>query len=163
MIDAKRDRAVIGNLVGLFWNNVQEFFGREKAENIYNYFNEVEYTLPASMYCEALIHCQLVNFPDMSKEEMKEFLIAAIYETTDVENLTTYPEDYEPSTSVYKNAVELLNKCDTPRFPVKEDSYDELDKVYDPKKPFYRNDFDEFLKKTYGEDLDPFETGEFEW
>ena len=27
----------------------------------------------------------------------------------------------------------------------------------------YRNEFDKFLNDTYGEDPDPFETGEFEW
>ena len=69
MIEAKRDRAAIANLVGLFWENVQELFGKETAKNIYDYFNEVEYTLPSSMYCDALIHCQLVNFPHMSNEE----------------------------------------------------------------------------------------------
>ena len=36
-------------------------------------------------------------------------------------------------------------------------------KVYDPKKPFYREDFDRFLNSTYGEDADPFGTGHFEW
>jgi len=163
MIDAKRDRAAISNLIGLFWDNMQELFGRDTAKNIYDYFNEVEYTLPSSMYCDALIHCQLVNFPDMSREEKLEFLLASIYEIIDVDNLTTYPKDYEPSTSEYRNAVESLNKNGTPRFPVKEDFYDALDKVYDPQKPFYREDFDRFLNETYGEYQDPFESGEFEW
>ena len=163
LIDAKRDRAAISNLVGLFWDNVQDLFGKEKAKNIYDYFNEVEYTLPTSMYCDALIHCQLVNFEDMSKEEKLEFLLASIYEIIDTDNLTTYPEEYEPSTSEYKDAVASLNKYNIPRFPVREDFYDELDKVYDPKKPFYHEDFDKLLNDTYGENPDPFETGEFNW
>ena len=163
MIDAKRDRAAIANLVGLFWENVQDLFGREKAKSIYDYFNEVEYTLPSSMYCDALIHCQLINFPDMSDEEKLEFLLASIYEITDVDNLNTYPEDYEPSTSEYKDAVEALNNYDIPRFPVKESFYDALDEVYDPNKPFYREDFDRFLNDTYGEDPDPFETAPLNW
>ena len=163
MIDAKRDRAAIANLIGLFWDNVQELVGKECAKNIYDYFNEVEYTLPSSMYCDALIHCQAVNFPDMSSDEKLSFLLASIYEIIDTDNLTTYPEDYEPSTSEYRDAVGSLNKYNVPRFPVRESFYDALDKVYDPKKPFYRDDFDRFLNDTYGEDPDPFETGDFEW
>ena len=163
MIDAKRDRAAISNLIGLFWDNVQELFGRETAKNIYDYFNEVEYTLPSSMYCDALIHCQLVGFPDMNNEEKLKYLLASIYEIIDADNLNTYPEEYEPGTSEYRDAVGSLNKGDTSRFPVRESFYDALDKVYDPKKPFYREDFDRFLNSTYGEDPDLFETGHFEW
>ena len=143
--------------------NVQELFGKETAKNIYDYFNEVEYTLPSSMYCDALIPCQLVNFPHMSNEEQLEFLLAAIYEITDVDNLNTYPEDYEPSASEYNNAIESLINYDIPKFPVKESFYDAIDKVYDSNKPFYRDDFDKFLNDTYGEDSDPLETGDFKW
>ena len=99
----------------------------------------------------------------MSDEEKLEFLLAQIYEITDVDNLNTYPEDYEPSTSEYKDAVEALNNYDIPRFPVKESFYDALDEVYDPNKPFYREDFDRFLNDTYGEDPDPFETAPLNW
>ena len=163
MIDAKRDRAAISNLIGLIWENVQELFGRERAKNIYDYFNEVEYTLPSSMYCDALIHCQLVNFPDMNDDEKIKFLLASIYEIIDVDNLSTYPEEYEPSNSEYRDAVGSLNTGDTLKFPVREDFYDAMDKVYDPSKPFYRDDFDRFMNDTYGEDPDPFEIGGFEW
>lgn len=163
IIDSKRDRAAISNLIGLFWDNVQELFGRETAKNIYDYFNEVEYTLPSSMYCDALIHCQLVGFPDMNNEEKLRYLLASIYEIIDVDNLNTYPEEYEPGTSEYRDAVGSLNEGSNQRFPVKESFYDALDKVYDPKKPFYREDFDRFLNSNYGEDADPFETGHFEW
>ena len=163
MIDAKRDRAAIASLVGLFWDNVQELLGREKAKNIYDYFNEVEYTLPSSMYCDALIHCQLVNFPNMSRDEKLEYLLGAVYEIIDTDNLNTYPNEYEPSTSEYRAVVKSLTKSSIPRFPVKDEFYKALDKIYDPKKPLYRNDFDRFLNDTYGEDPDPFETGYFEW
>jgi len=99
----------------------------------------------------------------MSREEKLEFLLAAIYEIIDTDNLNTYPDDYEPSTSEYREAAKSLNSCSIPRFPVKEEFYKALDEVYDPKKPFYRDDFDRFLNDTYGEDPDPFETGRFEW
>lgn len=161
--DAKRDRAAIASLVGLFWDNVQELFGREKAKNIYDYFNEVEYTLPSSMYCDALIHCQLVNFPNMSRDEKREYLLGAVYEIIDTDNLNTYPDAYEPSTSEYRAVIKSLTKSSIPRFPVKDEFYKALDKIYDPKKPLYRNDFDRFLNDTYGEDPDPFESGNFEW
>ena len=115
------------------------------------------------MYCDALIHCQIVNFPNMNREEKLRFLLASLYEIIDVENLNTYSDDYVPSTTEYIDAVGALNKGDIPRFPTKKSFYDALDKVYDPNKHFYREDFDRFMDDTYGEDPDPFETGNFEW
>ena len=34
---------------------------------------------------------------------------------------------------------------------------------FDPSKPMYRNDFDQFLNDKYGFDPDPFEAGDFNW
>ena len=62
-----------------------------------------------------------------------------------------------------QQTVGSLNKYNIPRFPVREDFYNVLDKVYDPKKRFYHEDFDKLLDVTYGENPDPFETGEFNW
>lgn len=163
LIDAMRDRAAIENLVGLFWENVQELLGREKAGRVYQYYRAIEYPVPASTYCDALIHCQLVNFDTMTTEEKLDYHLASIYEIMDVEDIEIYPDEFRADADLYYNAVENLNKNGQKRFPVRTEFYRELDKIYDPSKPMYQDDFDRFLNDTYGEDPDPFETGDFEW
>ena len=38
-----------------------------------------------------------------------------------------------------------------------------MDKIYDPTKPMYRDEFEKFLNETYGVDHDPFGREGFEW
>ena len=163
MIDAMKDRAAINHLVSLFWDNIQELFGREKADTVYYYLLSKEYTIVSYVYCDALIHCQLVNFGDMSRKEKISYLLACFYEIIDIEALETYPQDFEEDVKLYHDAIKALNSGGITRFPVKSVFYDEMDKIYDPTKPMYRDTFDQFLNDTYGEDPDPYETGEFEW
>ena len=162
-IDMMRDRAAIAHLVGLLWENVQELLGREKADQIYRYYRAIEYSVPSSTYCDVLIHCQLVNFESMTDDEKRDYHLASIYEIIDVSEIEEYPDEYRVDADLYYNAVEKLNADGQKRFPVRTDFYIELDKIYDPSKPMYQDDFDNFLNDTYGEDPDPFETGEFNW
>ena len=102
-IDAVRDRGYLCHLTGLFWQNLQELLGKEKANVIYDYYMGADFPAPTAMYCDALIHCQLVNF-----EEVPE------------------------SINHYAKAIAALNKEGFIRFPVREDFYTKLDEVYDP-------------------------------
>lgn len=163
MIDAARDRGQLMHLTGLFWQNLQELLGPEKANVIYDYYTGVDFPAPTSMYCNTLIHCQIVNFEEMTEEEKLDFYLASIYEIIDVEDMYTYPDEVGKSLDQYEKAIDTLNKDGRNRFPVREEFYNELDKVYDPAKPFYRNNFEDFLNDTYGQDPDPFGTDEFHW
>jgi hypothetical protein len=64
-IDAVRDRGYLCHLTGLFWQNLQELLGKEKANVIYDYYMGADFPAPTAMYCDALIHCQLVNFEEV--------------------------------------------------------------------------------------------------
>jgi len=163
LIDAMRDRAALINLVGMLWENVQELFGREIAERTYDYFMESGYTGSASIYCDALIHCELVQFVKMNRQEKLMYLLACLYEQMDVYNLKEYPEEYKESAAEYKAAIDALNGRGEIRFPVRDDFYDNFEEVYDLDRPMRRNRFEEFLNETYGKDPDPFELEQFEW
>ena len=163
MIDAVRDRGQLLQLTGLFWQNLQELLGNEKANAIYDYYTCVGFPTPTSMYCDALIHCQIVNFEAMSDEEKLDYHLASAYEIIDVDDMMISTGDFETSRDHYRQAIAKLNKDGKMIFPIKEEFYRKLDEIYDVAKPFYRNDYETFLNDTYGQDPDPFETGEFQW
>ena len=64
---------------------------------------------------------------------------------------------------IYHEAVDALNSGRQKRFPVRSEFYDEMDNIYDPTKPMYRDEFEKFLDETYGVDHDPFGREGFEW
>lgn len=163
MIDAMKDRAEISHFVTLLWDNLQFLFGREKADTIYYYMLTKEYTLASAVYCDALLHCQIVNFENMSREDKIRFLTAAILEIIDVDDMETYPKEFEKESKLYREATDALNADGVKRFPVRSDFYDEMDKIYDPTKPMYREEFEKFLDETYGVDHSPFDDEGFEW
>lgn len=45
----------------------------------------------------------------------------------------------------------------------KHEDLGKMDEAFDPSKPMYRNDFDQFLNDKYGVDPNPFENEDFEW
>ena len=163
LIDAARDRAAISNLTVLFWDNLQSLFGKETAAALHRYYSSIECPVPSAIYCDALIHCQLVNFEEMTKEEKLDYLLACAYEIMGTEDMEEYPEAHREDQDRYRKAVERLNSGSLKRFPTRNGFYEELDRIYDPAKPMYRNDFDQFLNDVYGIDPDPFETEDFEW
>lgn len=163
IIDAMRDRAAIAHLVSLFWENLQNLLGREKAAALHRYYGYSECPIPSAIYCDVLMHCQLVNFEEMSKDEKLDYLLASVYEIIGVDDIEEYPDEFEDDGELYREAIKRLNAGGLKRFPIRVEFYDALDKLYDPDKPLYRNGFEQFMNDTYGVDLGPFETGEFKW
>ncbi|MBQ9155510.1 MAG: hypothetical protein IJ137_01870 [Eubacterium sp.] len=107
-LDAEYDRAKIREFVMLLWANVQSLLGREEAMEIYNYFYEVEVSYTGSLYCDALIHCQLASFPQLNQEEKLSFLTAALYEIIDSEELSENPEEFVYCIQLYEQAMTNL-------------------------------------------------------
>ena len=108
MIDAMRDKAAISHLVSLFWENLQDVLGSEKAAALHRYYITNECPIPSAIYCDALIHCQLVNFEEMTREEKLDFLLAAAYEIMGVEDIEEYPDEHEEDADLYNAATERL-------------------------------------------------------
>ena len=163
MIDAMRDKAAIGHLVSLLWENLQDVLGREKAAALHRYYITNECPIPSAIYCDALVHCQLVNFEKMTRDEKLDYLLAAAYEIMGIDDIEEYPDEHEEDAALYNEAIAQLNAGDANRFPVRQGFYEAMDEAFDPSKPMYRNDFDQFLNDKYGIDPDPFETGDFNW
>ena len=82
---------------------------------------------------------------------------------TGVDDIEEYPDEHEEDVRLYNEAIAQLNAGDANRFPVRQEFYEAMDESFDPSKPMYRNDFDQFLNDKYGIDPDPFETGDFNW
>ena len=163
IMDARKDIGAISYLTSLFWINLRELLGRETIETIFNYYESVEYPIPAALYCDALIHCQLVNFDEMNETEKKSFLIASLYEIIGSDDIDDYSDEFKKDEDLlYKALGDLINRK-VPRFPVREDFYLTLDNFHDPAEPLYEDVFQQFLDDTYGEDPDPFEEEEFNW
>lgn len=163
LFDARKDMAAIRYLTSLFWMNTRELLGKDTAETIFNYYESVEYPLTASLYCNAIIHCQMVNFEEMNEQEKKNFHIASLYEIIGTDDIDDYPDEFEKDDKLFYGALNGLLNRKPPRFPDREDFYMALDRFHDPAEPLYEDIFQDFLDKTYGVDPDPFETGEFHW
>ena len=163
MIDALRDKAAISHLVSLFWENLQELLGREKAAALHRYYVTNECPIPSAIYCDTLVHCQLVNFEKMTRDEKLDYLLAAAYEIMGIDDIEEYPDEHEEDARLYNEAIAQLNAGDANRFPVRQGFYEAMDEAFDPSKPMYRNDFDQFLNDKYGTDPNPFETRNFNW
>lgn len=164
VFDAMRDKAQIAQLTALFWENLQELMGKEKCRAVYNYYMEICIPIiPSSLYCDALIRCELVNFEEMSREEKLAFHLASVYEIIGVSDWEDIPEYLESSEEDYRSAIGLLNGNGGNRFPVGNRFFDALDQAAASERLRYREDFDRLLDEMYGEDPDPFETGEFRW
>lgn len=163
LMDARKDIAAIRCLTSLFWINLRELLGKKTIETIFNYYESVEYPIPAALYSDAITHCQIVNFGEMHKEEKKKFYIASLYEIIGSEDIDDYPEEFKKDKKLFYDAIDMLNDGTTTIFPTREDFYQKLDEFHDPTKPLYEEDFYSFLDDTYGEDPDPFETGDFNW
>ena len=149
--DALSDQAQIRQFTSLLWKNVQELLGKEAALLIYEYFENSDYMVPLSLYCDALLHCQLRNFPELNREEKLQFLELSMYDIIDSEELLSYSDDYPTSSSRYVEFRKHLNKKEElPVFPEKKLFYDQLEKAFPKGTPMYEENFDDFLEKNYG-------------
>lgn len=162
LIDAERDRAVIRNFTSLIWSNLQELFGIEQAEAIKYYFDNVEFAMTSSVYCEALLHCEMVCFENMTEDEKKQFLLLAAYETIDSCELREVPGDFAGCAEHYTEALTAVKENQEAVFPEKEDFYDKLDEAYDSDAPMKEVEFHKFLTENYGRVTDYDKPG-FEW
>lgn len=163
MIQAMRDRAVISGFIALLWSNIEELFGEDRAKCMYDLYNELICPVPMSLYCDALIHCQLVYFPELNRKEKLQFLTAAFYEIIEIGSIRRRLRIIEVNKRYYRDAVAQLNSKACKPFPVRREFFIKLDKAYNAVETFYREDFDRFLDETYGPDPDPYETKAFEW
>jgi len=149
--DALCDQAQIRQFTSLIWKNIQKLLGKESILNIYDYYMEADFMVPLSLYCDVLLHCQMRNFPCLTKEEKLHFLELSLYEIIDSDDLVTNSSDYENSYNRYKACItSLQKKHEFPVFPKKRVFYDKLEEAFPPKAPMYEDDFDNFLEKTYG-------------
>lgn len=162
LIDAERDRAVIRNFTTLIWSNMQELFGAEKAETIKYYFDNVEFAMTSSVYCEALLHCEMACFEKLTEGKKKHFLLLAAYETIDSGELRDVPGDYAGCAELYAEALAAMEKDQEVVFPEKEDFFDKLDEAYDSEAPMQEIEFHKFLTENYGQAAD-YEKPGFEW
>ena len=162
-MDARKDMAAIRYLTSLFWINLRELLGSKTIEKIYNYYESFEYPIPAALYCDTIIHCQLVNFEGMHKKEKKNFFIASLYEIIGSDDIEDNPDEFKADKKLFHDAIDMLNDGETKIFPERDDFYQKLDEFHDPSKPLYEDVFYRFLDDTYGEDPDPFEQKEFHW
>lgn len=163
IMDARKDIGAISYLTSLFWINLRELLGRETIETIFNYYESVECPIPAALYCDALIHCQLGNFVEMNEKEKKSFLIASLYEIIGSDDIDDYPDEFKKDNDLFYKALGDLINRKIPRFPVREDFYLALDNFHDPAEPLYEDMFQQFLDDTYGVDNDPFGEEGFNW
>ena len=158
-VDVMHDRAQMTLLCALFWDNLQDLFGKEKAKDAYDYYQSVEYGMPYELYCNALIHCQCGKFKELSREEKTDFLLASLYEIIGSEDLLEYPDELQKYLEVYKNALEGVGRNGKTIMPLKAEFFDAMARKYDPVKPMYEEDFDRFLTETYG----PTEDDGWDW
>ena len=86
----------------------------------------------------------------LSEEDKKLFLIKALYEIIDSEDLSQYPDDYRVAYNHYKEATESLKKNPLPAFPEKDTFYKMLDEFLTNGEPLYESTFDTFLETHYG-------------
>ena len=162
LIDAERDRAVIRNFTSLIWSNLQELFGVKQAEAIKYYFDNVEFAMTSSVYCEALLHCEMVCFENMTEDEKKQFLLLAAYETIDSCELREVPGDFAGCAELYAEALAAVREKQEAVFPEKEDFFDKLDEAYDSDAPMSEVEFHKLLTEQYGRVADYDKPG-FEW
>ena len=162
LIDAERDRSVIRNFTTLIWSNIQEIFGAEKAEAIKYYFDNVEFAMTSSVYCEALLHCEMAGFDKLTEDEKKQFLLLTAFETIDSGELREVPGDFNGCAELYTETLAVMKKNQEVAFPEKEDFFDKLDEAYDSDAPMQETEFHKFLTEEYGQVTD-YEKPGFEW
>ena len=149
--DAMADQNQIRHFISLLWKNVQDLLGKDLTTMIYAYYEEGDYMVPLSLYCDALLHCQQRSFPKLKAEEKLQFYELCLYNIIDSEALLSDPSDYADSYVRYEKCRKSLNKKEKlPVFPEKELFYDQLDKAFPAESPLYEDTFDAFLEKTYG-------------
>lgn len=149
-IEAEYDRAKIREFVTLVWKNVESLLGKDAANAAYDYYYSIEFSFTASIYCDALLHCQSVSFPDLSRNEKLSFLTACLYEIIDTEDLSQFGENSCNSAAYYKNSITVLNNQSKKIFPTKEEFYKLLEIYHTTGTPLYEEEFEEILEKEFG-------------
>ena len=157
LLQAVHDRAQIAFFNALLWDNVSEVFGNQIAEMLYEYFEDMEYYLPApSLYIDALLHCQCVQFDSMTPEEKKQFLLASLFEIMGTEDLFEDEEElYAKELELFDTALSLL--ADHNRiFPTLDEFFETLEDSIPSGQPLYENVFEQFLEDHYGNVADEY-------
>ena len=150
-IQANMDRMQISHFTALLWENLASLFGKEHAEILYRYFAEREYSsLPGSIYIDALLHCQLVQFRKMTAEEKKAFLLTSLLEVLDSDMMLDSPEEFQEANALRTQAAERLSPANFCA-PSRDSFYTALEALGNPKQSLYEDDFEEFLAQTYGQ------------
>ena len=171
LIQAICDRAQISLFNSLVWENLADLFGKETAEMLYEYFEEKEYTVPASaLYIDALLHCQIIQFDEMKPEDRRNFLLASMFEILGTEDLPgnleegdteeNVAEEFIAQKDIYNEALKSLHEHHH-IFPTNNEFFTALEKNIPTGQPLYRNTFDQFLDEQYGEDAR--EETELDW
>jgi hypothetical protein len=150
MIRANKDRLMILHFTSLLWENIESLLGSDKALAAMEYYDNEDFFLAPYLYTDALLHWQLAHFGMLSEEDKKLFLIKALYEIIDSEDLSQYPDDYRVAYNHYKEATESLKKNPLPAFPEKDTFYKMLDEFLTNGEPLYESTFDTFLETHYG-------------
>lgn len=150
MIRANKDRSMLLHFTSLLWENVESLLGSEKALAAMEYYENGEFLLAPYLYTDALIHWQLAHFDTLSEEDKKLFIIKALYEIIDSEDLSQYPDDYREAYDHYKEATESIKKKNLPEFPEKNIFYKMLEAFLPNGEPLYKSTFDTFLETHYG-------------
>ena len=150
MIRANKDRSMILHFTSLLWENVESLVGSEKALAAMEYYENEDFLLAPYLYTDALLHWQLAHFGTLTEEDKKQFLIKALYEIIDSEDLSQFPEDYREAYHHYKEATESLKNKALSDFPEKDTFYKLLDTFLPKGEPLYESTFETFLETHYG-------------
>ena len=110
-LSAEKDRSMIALFVSLLWENLAKLFGREECMKMYQYIKQLdEFTLPPSLYTDAVLHYQLSQFKYLSDDERKQALIFIFYQQIDAEfrrknsTVSAAGKQYKSSTDVLKSS-----------------------------------------------------------
>ena len=169
MIQAIGDRAQMALFSSLVWENLTGLFGTDTAELLYAYYEGKEYAMPApNLYIDALLHCQCLQFDEMSPDERRSFLLASMFEILGTEDLPgdakevgvehDNAEEFSAQRTLYDETLEALqaHHC---VFPTNEEFFTALEADIPAGQPLYEEVFNRFLDQQYGrikdEDMEP--------
>ncbi len=150
-IDAMRDRAAVAHFQSLMWENVQDLFDKDLAGAIYSYtVSADELAAPLSMYCEAVVHSELVNFPSLTRQQKIAFHVASLFEILGTADIEAHPRKRRAERGLLEEVYRQVNGEDTHKLIGQREFFDLLRSAIDPDKPLYRDVFNKFLDDTFG-------------
>ena len=157
-LQASHDRAQIRLFTALLWDNLAELLGNDNIDQLCHLFENQIRVLPMPLYTDALLHCQLAQYPGMTDTERKGFLLLAFCELGELPVKRTRAKEYQNIKEAAKNAAETLHQAGL-HLPTQNNFYTKLEKSIPVGQPLYRETFDQFLNAQYGcvadEDREP--------